>query len=217
MDKITETGAVKEKLKLYIVRHGETEWNVQKKFQGQLDSPLTEKGIQKIRGTAEELKNIDFKRVYSSRLGRAVKTAQIIMDTNCSEKGRKECGKLESIPELNEIHFGEWQGLSFDEIFKRYPEEAWNYFHNVKDYCAENIRGEELDKGLERFLAGLGKIVKGTAAGNVLIVTHGTVLELFLNYINGEAAKDLDERKLIENGRYEIFTFEDGKYSIYEG
>ena len=48
------------KLKLYIVRHGQTEWNVLEKFQGQLNSPLTEAGIEKVRETAEELKNVVF-------------------------------------------------------------------------------------------------------------------------------------------------------------
>ena len=70
---------MKEKLKLYIVRHGQTEWNVQEKFQGQLNSPLTEEGKVKIRKTATELADIEFEAVYTSKLGRTVGTAEIIL------------------------------------------------------------------------------------------------------------------------------------------
>ena len=62
------------KLKLYIVRHGQTEWNVLEKFQGQLNSPLTEAGIEKVRETAEELKNVVFSKVYTSQVGRTIGT-----------------------------------------------------------------------------------------------------------------------------------------------
>ena len=70
------------KLKLYIVRHGQTEWNVLEKFQGQLNSPLTEAGIEKVRKTAEELKNIVFSKVYTSQVGRTIGTAEIILEHN---------------------------------------------------------------------------------------------------------------------------------------
>ena len=66
--------------------------------------------------------------------------------------------------------------------------------------------------GLERFLLGLKKIVNNNEEGNILIVTHGTVLELFFNYIENKEADDLDERKLIGNGEYRIFTYKNGKY-----
>ena len=62
------------------------------------------------------------------------------------------------------------------------------------------------------FLKGLKKIREEQKSGNILIVTHGTVLELFFNYIQNKEADDLDERKLIGNGQYKIFTFKNGKY-----
>ena len=71
------------KLKLYIVRHGQTEWNVLEKFQGQLNSPLTPKGIKKIEKTASELKNIKFEAVYTSELGRTISTAKLILQNLC--------------------------------------------------------------------------------------------------------------------------------------
>ena len=202
------------KLKLYIVRHGQTEWNVLEKFQGQLNSPLTPEGIEKVKETANELKNIKFKAGYTSQMGRTIATAEMILENNKyeQEKTSDQKLKLQKLPELNEIHFGEWQGLTFKETFVKYPKEAHNYFYDVKNYNAKNIKGEELKDGLERFLKGLEKIREEQKSGNILIVTHGTVLELFFNYIQNREADDLDERKLIGNGQYKIFTFENEKY-----
>mgnify|MGYP000844995892 FL=1 len=202
------------KLKLYIVRHGQTEWNVLEKFQGQLNSPLTPEGIEKVKETAKELKNIKFKAGYTSQMGRTIATAEMILENNKyeQEKTSDQKLKLQKLPELNEIHFGEWQGMTFKETFLKFPKEAHNYFYDVKNYNAKNIKGEELKDGLERFLKGLKKIREEQKSGNILIVTHGTVLELFFNHIQNREADDLDERKLIGNGRYKIFTFENEKY-----
>ena len=201
-------------LKLYIMRHGETEWNMLEKFQGQLNSALTERGIEKIVKTGKELENVKFKAVYTSELGRTIDTAEIILENNNFEKKKdvEKRLKLEKLSELNEIYFGEWQGMDFKEIFLKYPEEAHNYFYDVKNYCAENVKGEELKDGLERFLSGLKKIVNDNEEGNILIVTHGAVLELFFNYIESKEADDFDERNLIGNGEYRIFTYKNGKY-----
>ena len=205
-----------KELKLYIVRHGQTEWNVLEKFQGQLNSPLTEEGIEKVGKTGKELKNVEFKAVYTSKLRRTIRTAEIILEKNSFEKKKniERKLKLEKLSELNEIYFGEWQGMDFKEIFLKYPKEAHNYFYDVKNYCAENVKGEELKDGLERFLSGLKKIVNDNEKGNILIVTHGTVLELFFNYIENKEADDLDERKLIGNGEYRVFSFKNGKYMM---
>ena len=202
------------KLKLYIVRHGQTEWNVLEKFQGQLNSPLTPEGIEKVKETAKELKNVNFEAGYTSQMGRTIATAEMILENNKyeQEKTSDQKLKLQKLPELNEIHFGEWQGLTFKETFVKYPKEAHNYFYDVKNYNAKNIKGEELKDGLERFLKGLEKIREEQKSGNILIVTHGTVLELFFNHIQNREADDLDERKLIGNGQYKIFTFENEKY-----
>ena len=201
-------------LKLYIMRHGETEWNMLEKFQGQLNSALTERGIEKIVKTGKELENVKFKAVYTSELGRTIDTAEIILENNNFEKEKniEKRLKLEKLSELNEIYFGEWQGMDFKEIFLKYPEEAHNYFYDVKNYCAENVKGEELKDGLERFLSGLKKIVNDNEEGNILIVTHGAVLELFFNYIESKEADDFDERNLIGNGEYRIFAYKNGKY-----
>ena len=200
----------KETLKLYIVRHGETEWNVIKRFQGQLNTPLTEKGMEKLRETGKNLENVLFEEVYTSELERTVKSAEIILNENRGYKNKKM--ELKRLAELNEVYFGVWQGLKYEEVFLKYPEEANNYFYNVKNYKAENVEAENLKDALERFLRGINKILDSHKSGNILIVTHGTVFEMFINYVGNSSIFDIDERTLMGNGDYKIFSYEDGKF-----
>ena len=200
----------KETLKLYIVRHGETEWNVIKRFQGQLNTPLTEKGMEKLRETGKNLENVLFEEVYTSKLERTVKSAEIILNENRGYKSKKM--ELKKLAELNEVYFGVWQGLKYEEVFLKYPEEANNYFYNVKNYKAENIKAENLKDALKRFLRGINKILDSHKLGNILVVTHGTVFEMFINYVGNSSIFDIDERTLIGNGDYKIFSYEDGKF-----
>ena len=197
-------------LKLYIVRHGETEWNVIKRFQGQLNTPLTKKGIKKLKETGKELEDVTFEEVYTSELERTVKSAEIILNENRGYKNNKL--KLKKLAELNEVHFGVWQGLKYEEVFLKYPEEANNYFYNVKNYKAENVKAENLKDALERFLRGINKILSSHKSGNILIVTHGTVFEMFINHVGNNDIFDIDERTLMGNGDYKIFSYEDGKF-----
>ena len=200
----------KETLKLYIVRHGETEWNVIKRFQGQLNTPLTEKGIKKLKETGKKLENVTFEEIYTSELERTVNSAEIILNENRGYKNKKL--KLKKLAELNEVYFGVWQGLKYEEVFLKYPEEANNYFYNVKNYKAENVKAENLKDALERFLRGINKILDSHKSGNILVVTHGTVFEMFINYVGNSSIFDIDERTLMGNGDYKIFCYENGKF-----
>ena len=199
-----------ETLKLYIVRHGETEWNVIKRFQGQLNTPLTEKGMKKLVETGKKLKNILFDQVYTSELERTVNSAEIILNENNGYKNNKL--ELQKLAELNEVYFGVWQGLTYEEVFLKYPEEADNYFYNVKNYNAENVEAENLKDALERFLKGINKILNRHKSGNILVVTHGTVFEMFINYVENKSIFDIDERTLMGNGDYKVFSYKDGKF-----
>ena len=199
-----------ETLKLYIVRHGETEWNVIKRFQGQLNTPLTEKGIKKLKETGKKLENVLFDEVYTSELGRTVASAEIILNENNGYKNNKL--ELQKLAELNEVYFGVWQGLTYEEVLLKYPEEANNYFYDVKNYKAENVKAENLKDALERFLKGINKILNRHKSGNILVVTHGTVFEMFMNYVANNSIFDIDERTLMGNGDYKVFSYKDGKF-----
>src|SRR3712207_574020 len=105
----------KENMKLYFVRHGETEWNTQRRFQGRKNSPLTAKGKEQAKKIAEELKEIPFTSLYSSSLERAKKTAQEI------QKGREI--PVEIMDEFIEISMGDLEGRTKGDFLELRSEE----------------------------------------------------------------------------------------------
>ena len=98
---------------LIIVRHGQTEWNLKLIRQGHLDSPLTEMGLAQARALGERLALETFTALYSSDLGRAVQTAQLI----AAATGHT----IVTDPRLRERHLGIFQGLNGDELREKYP------------------------------------------------------------------------------------------------
>ena len=97
-----------------VVRHGQTRWNVEKRVQGQEDSPLTDEGLAQAEAIAERLAQEHFDALVASDLGRALQTAAPIA---------RRCG-LAVVPDarLRERHFGEGEGMAYDEIDRRWPD-----------------------------------------------------------------------------------------------
>lgn len=104
---------------IYLVRHGETEWNAGGRFQGQLDIPLNEAGRKQAALVSAALANVPFAAIYTSDLARAAETAAIVAAPHA----------MPPKPDvrLREAHFGEWEGLTTPEIAERWPDllETW--------------------------------------------------------------------------------------------
>lgn len=100
--------------RLILIRHGETDWNVEGRYQGQADPPLNARGETQARRLAEELRGVGLDVLYTSPLRRALRTARVI-----AERLRLP---LHTEPRLMEIHLGEWQELLWTEIAKQYPD-----------------------------------------------------------------------------------------------
>src|SRR6185369_6866034 len=99
---------------ILLARHGETDWNVERRVQGHSDTPLNDRGRQQACALAEELAGESIDAVYSSDLLRAHETARIVAE-------QRGLG-VTSIRDLRERHFGTWEGLTDEEIFERYPD-----------------------------------------------------------------------------------------------
>ncbi len=188
-------------LNIYFVRHGETVWNTKGIMQGRLDSDLTEKGVEQAKKLSEQLKNVDFTAVYSSELGRAYKTANIL-------KGNRKI-QVKRIGQFNENSFGIWEGMSFEDIYLKYPEESEKFFKNPAQYDANLINAETLKEALERFLNGIEKIKNMHSNGNVMVVSHGTVLNLFFNHVEGNGIEKFSENEIVPNSTYKVVIFND--------
>ena len=105
--------------KIYLIRHGQTDWNRAGKIQGMRDIPLNEAGREQARRLAEGMAGRPVARVFSSSLQRARETAQILADSQGIP--------LYLVKGLEEISYGDWEGMSMEEIRQRFPNEfaAW--------------------------------------------------------------------------------------------
>jgi broad specificity phosphatase PhoE len=144
-----------------MVRHGETDWNRDNRFQGHADPPLNETGRAQARALARELGGETFAAAYTSPLRRAAETARILGDSLC----------LEPVPDmsLKEVDVGSWSGLTRTEVEERFSSgfARWlQYGHGWED-------GETYDELGERVVSGLLRIAERHDGDRVLAVTHG--------------------------------------------
>lgn len=159
-----------KKTTIYLLRHGESEWNILNRVQGQENTSLTERGIEQAKKAAERLVDEDIDVIYSSDLKRAYDTAKTVGD-----KLNLEVNKLSSIREIN---FGIWQGLDLETIKELYRDDyiLWRTEpHNLK---IKN--GETLETVKERSVKDVKKLVEENKGKNILFVSHGTALKTLI-------------------------------------
>lgn len=152
-----------EQTTLYIVRHGQTDWNVQGKLQGHADIPLNNTGRAEAAGLKERISTIDFDICFSSDLQRAIETAQILSATHPLI--------IQSVPTLRERNYGPWEGRLFSELLEY--EKGGNPLLNIES-------DEEIQK---RIFPLLDEIVSNHPGATILIVTHGSVLRSLLAHL----------------------------------
>ena len=197
----------KNLLPIYFVRHGETVWNTEKRLQGQLDSPLTNNGIQQIQSLLPELKKLSISQVLTSPLGRAMESAKIIAEHfNIF---------LNVIDDLKERHFGDWQGELFEELKSK------GLFSSVL-LNVNNDKPNGGESGLncaKRMQGYLMNQIKNESFEHTLIMTHGEILRCFLSQLpvlNGKNNEQLsaDAYSQYRNGRiFKVaYCFEDKKF-----
>ena len=152
---------------IYLVRHGQTNWNILGKTQGHGNSDLTEKGIDQAKDLADAMVKYPIDYIYSSDLGRAVQTAEIIAD-----KFDKE---VIATPSLREMGFGEWEGLLIKEIQEKYGD-VYKTWRN-EPHLAEIPGGETLHIIKER----TDKFLKEKYDGkHIVLVTHSVTARVIL-------------------------------------
>ena len=155
------------KTELLLIRHGETLFNSQRKMQGILDSPLTDVGILQAKAAASALTGKIFDAAYSSPLGRARQTADIIFQQlNCPvyfETG------------LQERNMGIFQGLTPKEVADRFPEDYASFRAHDPDYVIPG--GESSRQKDERGIACFQQIADKHPGGKVAVISHGGILD----------------------------------------
>ncbi|MEN6413635.1 MAG: alpha-ribazole phosphatase [Veillonellales bacterium] len=156
--------------RVILVRHGQTVWNLEMKYQGHADIALSEKGLQQAELVAKRLANEKISAIYASDLNRAYKTAEII--------AAKHQLSVTAIPELREISFGEWEGLNYTGITNGWPKIMDDLFTH-----AETVRipgGETFPEVKERATKALQKLVGQHPDETIAVVSHGGTIRTIL-------------------------------------
>lgn len=147
---------------ILVARHGETDWNRDRRFQGHADPPLNATGRQQAQRLAETLAGAGLRAVYTSPLARALQTAEIV--------ARQAAIDVQTEPALREVDVGEWTGLTVAEIEERFPARyaSWLAF---KTHGWEG--GESYEALAARVIPALHAMAARHPAETVLVVTHG--------------------------------------------
>ncbi|MGX7148593.1 histidine phosphatase family protein [Enterococcus ureasiticus] len=188
---------------IYLIRHGETSLNREKKFYGSLDVSLNETGINQSQQIAEKLKNVPFSTIYVSQLQRTLETAEII------RAKKKYC----VVPEFNEKSFGLWEGLTAYQIEASYSKEWQAWLDAPLDRTPP--KAEVFESFKQRVLEGIAKIearLAGNPEADILIVGHLGVLRVLDHYFNGYLTDfwSSDYRQ----GMYTMYHYENNCYQL---
>lgn len=153
---------------ILLVRHGQTDWNRDRRVQGWTDVPLNEEGRRQARALAASLDGRVFDAVYSSDLSRALETARIV--------AAAQQVPVTPLAGLREKHFGTWEGLTDTEVLSRFPDAHATGWGD----------GESTDEMAERVVATVEKISAEHPGGEVLVVTHGGPIRALLRHCGAE-------------------------------
>jgi phosphoserine phosphatase len=190
--------------RLYLTRHGETQWNLEGRMQGNKESNLTEKGVRQALKLGKRLKDTNIDIVYSSPSNRAVHSAELIV-------GNRDI-QIIKVNELIEMHFGIWEGLSFDVIQQKYGEQYkafWETPHLLKDFP-----GETFEKFKIRVVGAINKIIEENSDKDILIVAHALVVKFIMSYFEDTPLEKLFDDRIIQQTSLSIVEINNNQFNI---
>ena len=158
------------RLRLFVVRHGETEWVRERRFAGSRDIPLTEAGREQCAAVARALAGATVAAVYASPLERARASAEVIATPHGLP--------VRIVPAFSEMTFGSWEGLTRDEARARDPE-AWAQWRSAP-HLLKLAGGETIHEVAARVAAGIGALQEAHDGQTVVLVSHGVVARVIV-------------------------------------
>ena len=158
--------AMEKYTRLYLVRHGQVAGFENLVANGHTDVDITETGVIQMNTMAERLRLVELNAIYATGLTRTEKGAKII--------GQHHNIPVISRPEMKEIFFGDWEGMSLEEIENAYPGELDKRFTDIAGYRPPG-NGENMNDVSKRVMACLKEIISVKEGKNILIVAHGGV------------------------------------------
>lgn len=191
-------------MKIYITRHGETDWNVEGRMQGAKNSNLTERGKLDAIKLGYSLNNVEIDYIYTSPLTRAYDTASLI-------KGDRDI-PIEIYEDLKEMNFGVWEGMHSKDVIREYGEE-YNRFWNEPHLYTPN-GGETFEELIKRVDNLLTDIISKNKGEIILLVTHTIIIKAIYAILKKYEIKDFWNPPYINNTCLTIIDYVEDKYTF---
>ncbi len=195
-----------KRLRIFLTRHGETQWNAEWRIQGHTDMELNDNGIAQAEALSKRLEGSGISAIYSSDMSRASRTAAIIQN-------RLPDSRLILSPLLRERHWGSFEGKQWKEIEDELPDEIKELRRHPVDFKPEG--GESRRDVLNRLTEFMNNVRSEHEDGIIMIVTHGGVSSLMIKYIT-----DLDLATItpfkIDNCSVNIIDLIDGEHWLIQ-
>ena len=194
---------------VYLTRHGQTEWNLEKRLQGHGNSPLTEFGINRAKELSKRMKDIKIDKIYTSPIERAYKTA-------CIVRGDKDT-EIKIHEGLKEMNFGDYEGRTTEDVMKENPD--WDISAIMRGNLEMRApNGETLGEVRKRVNSAMKDILEENEGKSILIVGHGITLKAILAFFNDEEANNevmgqaTLTKVIVDNDNFKIEFKNDGRH-----
>ncbi len=191
---------------IIMVRHGESQTNLEEVFTGQLDAPLTERGRAQAERMAEYLDRYTVDKIYVSSLQRAVQTAQAI--------GARQNCPIQQVEALWEMNAGAWQGLTFEKIAELYPASYQNWKQNIVAAAPEG--GETCVEVYNRVTAFFKEILC-SAEETICLVTHAIPIRMIQSYIKAGSVSIAQQISWVPNASVTVYQYDGAFREVVRG
>lgn len=190
-------------MKMIVMRHGQTAWNLAHRIQGHTDIPLDERGCRQAEAIAERLRDMNISAVYTSPLQRARKTAETIA-------AKSGCPVIDD-ERLIERYFGDWEGESIDAVTHSDPQ-IWRQWIETPSCCAVP-KGESLQSVLERSVSLTEALIQKHKGENIVLVSHANPAKLILLHY-ARIPLDCIHKIRLDNCSYSELRSKEGEFTL---
>ncbi len=181
-------------MQLHLIRHGQTNWNEERRVQGQSESELTELGIRQARELGERIADLNFDQVFCSSSLRTRQTAEHVFASRDLE--------IEYLDSLREIYLGPWEGTLYEDIAGREPDSHRHFWEQPHLF---NVEGAETFFDLQRRAVDtVARIATDFKHKKVALVSHGALIKSYLTHVENRPMEELWAPPLMHNCAHSI-------------
>jgi broad specificity phosphatase PhoE len=191
---------------LLLTRHGQTEWNLERRLQGRFDAPLTSLGVRQALELGRRLEEREIDAVYVSPTNRTRETARLLL------RGRDL--PVFELDDLREMDLGPWQGMRIDDVARAWPDEHHLFWNAPRDYVPAAAGAESFASFRARAARVLAALRVRASHGSLLVVTHSLVVKALWLVATGRPVDDMWTGEEIPGGSLTELQHVDGRWRV---